>query len=91
VRPEILEQNLVRPQVTPHPLGVGNRAQRAPESQPVKPAKCPRDLVLLFRDKLVHGVSASLWMDGGGKPISYETRNAINVWLRLRRAVLDHN
>jgi hypothetical protein len=66
---------------------MGDRAQRASEDQPVKTGKRPRDLVLVFRDKLMHGVSASPRINGRGKPISYEIGNAIIVWLRLCRAV----
>ncbi len=59
VRTEVLQQNLIRPQVALHPLVVGDGTECAAKDQPVKTRQRAGELVLVFRDKLVHGVSVS--------------------------------
>src|SRR5881397_625024 len=57
VPPKVLQQDLVRAQVALHSVRVRDRAQRAPKDEPVEPGQHAHDLLLVSRDKLVHGVS----------------------------------
>src|SRR5437588_13044704 len=54
--------------VVPQPIGKKDRTQRPSQNQPVKTRQRSRDLVLMLRDKLVHGASALL----GCSPLSAE-------------------
>src|SRR5947209_11123329 len=54
--------------VVPQPIGKKHRTQRPSQYQPIETRQRSRDLVLMLRDKLVHGASALL----GCSPLSAE-------------------
>jgi hypothetical protein len=57
---ELLQQDVVGPEVVLHAHVVHNRAQGPSEDQPVEPGQRAGDLVVVFGDELVHGVSPLL-------------------------------
>src|SRR6266566_4487869 len=88
VATEVLPQNLVHRQVSVHAVDVGKGPQRPSKNQSVKPRKYSRNLISVFCDKLLHGVSVpprmrGLWITN----TSYRNRDAFLIWLRLCRAV----
>src|SRR6266567_5233967 len=88
VATEVLPQNLVHRQVSVHAVDVGKGPQRPSKNQSVKPRKYSRNLISVFCDKLLHGVSVpprmrGLWITN----TSYRNRDAFLIWLRLFRAV----
>src|SRR5216684_7475225 len=54
---EILQQNAVLSKVVLHPFHVRDPSQRPPEHHPVEPRQRPRNLLVMPRDKLLHGAS----------------------------------
>ena len=57
VRTKVLEQDLIVEQVEIHAGSVCDRPQRPTKDEAVKAGQHTRDLVLVLRDKLQHGVS----------------------------------
>ena len=55
---EVLQQNVVRVKVVPHPINEADGSQRPSEHQPIETRQRASDLVSMLRDKLVHGASA---------------------------------
>src|SRR6266487_2694646 len=90
VATEVLPQNLVHRQVSVHAVDVGKGPQRPSKNQSVKPRKYSRNLISVFCDKLLHGVSVPPRMRGLRiTNTSYRNRAAFFIWLRLCRAASD--
>src|SRR6266700_4519208 len=92
VATEVLPQNLVHRQVGVHAVDVGEGPQGPSKDQSVEPGKYSRNLISVFCDKLLHGVSVpppmcGLWITN----TSYRNRDAFLIWLRLCRAVYYPN
>src|SRR6202165_4708644 len=84
------QPHLLRPQVAHHSFRIADRPQAPSKDQPVEAAQHSRNLFLMFRDKLLHGVSV-LPRYGvlAEPPHLIENGSAFYIWLRLCRAVVQ--
>src|SRR6266480_1389147 len=84
------QPHLLRPQVAHHSFRIADRPQGPSKDQPVEATQHSRNLFLMFRDKLLHGVSVppKIWRSAE-PPHLIENGSAFYVWLRLCRAVLN--